>query len=59
MTSPIVTALEVDRWYRLYCRAVHDGAQVSELFCVLRGRDDGTLAGVYGGGIIGIDGGVP
>jgi hypothetical protein len=37
-TSPIVTALDADRWYRLYCRVVHDGTQVSELFCTLRGR---------------------
>ena len=37
-TSPIVMALDADRYYRLYCRVTHDGAQIGELYCVLRGR---------------------
>lgn len=37
-TSPIVSALDDDRYYRLYCRVTHDGGQLGELFVTIRGR---------------------
>ena len=37
-TSPIVQSLADGQLYRLYARVTHDGGQVMELFCTLRGR---------------------
>lgn len=37
-TSPIVTGLQAGQNYRLYARITHDGGQVMELYCDIRGR---------------------
>lgn len=34
----VVQDLEAGKEYRLFCRATHDGGQVTELFCRIRAR---------------------